>query len=50
MKRLLPVYPRVAALHHAVAARPRIQAYLASDRRLPFGEEDIFRSYPERDG
>jgi hypothetical protein len=29
---------------------PHIQAYLASDRRLPFGEEDIFRSYPERDG
>ncbi len=50
MKRLLPVHPRVAALHHAAAARPRIQAYLASDRRLPCGEEDIFRSYPELDG
>jgi glutathione S-transferase len=50
MKRLLPDYPGVAALHHAVAARPGIQAYLASERRLPFSEEDIFRSYPELDG
>lgn len=39
--------PRVIALHDRVAARPRIKAYLASDRRLPFNEEGIFRYYPE---
>ncbi len=50
MKRLLSDYPLVAALHAAVAARPRIKAYLASERRLPFSEEDIYRRYPELDG
>ncbi|MGZ8388748.1 MAG: glutathione S-transferase, partial [Rhodoplanes sp.] len=38
------------ALHERVAARPRIAAYLSSDRRLPFSEEGIFRRYPELDG
>lgn len=42
--------PLVAALHTAVAERPRIKAYLASDRRMPFNEEGIFRHYPELDG
>jgi glutathione S-transferase len=42
--------PRVAALHRAVAARPRIRAYLDSERRLPFSREGIFRHYPELDG
>jgi glutathione S-transferase len=41
---------RLLALHQRIAARPRIAAYLASDRRLPFGDEDIFRRYPELDG
>ncbi len=41
--------PRLSALHDAVAARPRIAAYLASDRRLPFNEWGIFRHYPELD-
>ena len=40
-------FPRLAALHDAVAARPRIAAYLASERRLPFNEHGIFRHYPE---
>jgi glutathione S-transferase len=40
---------RVLALHDRVAARPRIAAYLASDRRLPFNEQGIFRHYPELD-
>ena len=31
------------------AARPRIKAYLASQRRLPFNEMGIFRHYPELD-
>jgi glutathione S-transferase len=42
--------PRVAALHKAVAERPRLKAYLASERRVPFKETGIFRRYPELDG
>ncbi|TCN20576.1 glutathione S-transferase [Sinorhizobium americanum] len=41
--------PALIALHDAVAARPRIMSYLASDRRLPFNESCIFRRYPELD-
>jgi glutathione S-transferase len=40
---------RVTALHARVAARPRIAAYLASTRRIPFNEDGIFRHYPELD-
>lgn len=40
---------RLAALHDAVAARPRLAAYLSSERRLPFNEHGIFRHYPELD-
>lgn len=43
-------YPRLAALRKAIAARPNIAAYLASERRLPFNETGIFRHYPELDG
>ena len=39
----------VAALHERVAARPRIAAYLASPRRIPFNEHGIFRHYGELD-
>jgi glutathione S-transferase len=42
-------HPRIAALHDAVAARPRIAAYLASDRRIPFNQQGIFRHYPALD-
>jgi len=42
--------PRVSALHQAVADRPRLKAYLASERRVPFKETGIFRRYPELDG
>ncbi|MCJ2094232.1 glutathione S-transferase [Methylobacterium sp. J-072] len=42
--------PQVARLHEAIAQRPRIAAYLASDRRIPFNEDGIFRRYPELDG
>jgi glutathione S-transferase len=41
--------PRLVALHDAVAARRRLAAYLASERRLPFNEHGIFRHYPELD-
>jgi glutathione S-transferase len=33
-----------------VKALPRIAAYLASDRRIAFNEEGIFRRYAELDG
>jgi glutathione S-transferase len=32
-----------------VAARPRVAAYLASKRRIPSSEADIFRRYRELD-
>jgi glutathione S-transferase len=41
--------PRLGALHDRVAALPRIAAYLASERRIPFNEWGIFRHYPELD-
>ena len=50
MKGALEKAPLVAALREAVAARPRIRAYLASDRRVPFNESGIFRHYRELDG
>ena len=49
VKRLEKKHPKVVALHDAVAARPRIAAYLASDRRIPFNEDGIFRHHPELD-
>jgi glutathione S-transferase len=49
MKRELRKYPKVVALHKAIAMRPRIKAYLDSPRRIPFNESGIFRRYPELD-
>jgi glutathione S-transferase len=40
----------LAELRGRVRARPRIAAYLASERRVPFNQEGIFRHYPELDG
>ena len=48
-RRSKPNYPRVAALHDRVAARPRIAAYLTSSRRIAFNQHGIFRHYPELD-
>ncbi|MCF4129170.1 glutathione S-transferase [Methylobacterium sp. SyP6R] len=48
-ERALGFTPKVVALHRLVARRPRIAAYLASDRRVPFSEDGIFRRYPELD-
>lgn len=42
-------WPRLADLHDRVAVRPRVAAYLASRRRLPFNAQDVFRHYPELD-
>jgi glutathione S-transferase len=48
-ERALGSCPRLRALHERVFARPRIKAYAASPRRLPFNNHDIFRHYPELD-
>jgi glutathione S-transferase len=50
MARLEPKLGRSIALHDRIAARPRIAAYLASPRRIPFNQEGIFRHYPELNG
>ena len=42
-------FPRLVRLHQQVAARPRLAKYLASDRRIPFNQQGIFRHYPELD-
>ena len=42
-------YPRVLALAERVSMSPLVEAYLRSKRRIPFGQEDIFRHYPELD-
>lgn len=47
MARLEPDLPGLVALHDRVAQRPNVAAYLASERRLPFNEDGIFRHYPE---
>jgi glutathione S-transferase len=41
--------PATCDLHDRVAGRPNIKAYLASERRIPFSEEGIFRHYKELD-
>jgi glutathione S-transferase len=49
MRRLESQIPGVVRVHDAVAERPRIAAYLASPRRIPFNEYGIFRHYMELD-
>ena len=49
MKRIRRKLPRLNALAARVAERPRLAAYLASPRRIPFNEMGIFRHYPELD-
>jgi glutathione S-transferase len=41
--------PRLVALRDRVAERPNIKAYLASERRIPFNEDGIFRRYKALD-
>ena len=41
--------PRVVASRDAIAERPGVAEYLASERRIPFNEDGIFRHYPELD-
>jgi glutathione S-transferase len=49
MGHVKPSIPLLGALRERVAARPRIAAYLASERRIPFSAQGIFRAYPELD-
>jgi glutathione S-transferase len=42
-------YRRVVALSHQIEQRPRIAAYLASERRIPFNQQGLFRHYSELD-
>jgi glutathione S-transferase len=41
--------PGLIALHDRVADRPNIRGYLASDRRIAFNEDGIFRHYKALD-
>ncbi len=50
IKQLQSDIPRLVELGARVAELPRVKAYLASPRRLPFNEDGIFRHYPELDG
>jgi glutathione S-transferase len=49
MAPLAKKHPLVMALRNRVRERPRVKAYLASPRRLPFNEHGLFRRYPELD-
>ena len=48
--RVLRDCPKLAALADRVKDLPKLKPYLASERRLPFNEQGIFRHYPELDG
>lgn len=50
MKRFERKVPLLVALHDRVAKRPRIAAYLASPRRIPFSQWGIYRYFKELDG
>ena len=49
MGRLGKRHRLLMGLHARVAERPRIAAYLASERRIAHNEDDLFRHYPELD-
>ncbi|MNC81609.1 hypothetical protein D3C75_1347900 [compost metagenome] len=49
MQALWPTLPLLRALKDRVEQRPGIAVYLASERRLPFNTNGIFRHYPELD-
>jgi glutathione S-transferase len=42
--------PLVVGVHDGVAQHKRVAAYLASERRIAFNTQGIFRLYPELDG
>ncbi len=49
LESLKPGLPCLQALAESVAERPRLAAYLASPRRIPFNQHGLFRNYPELD-
>lgn len=49
MKKVRKDVPKLLALRDRVAKRPKLAAYLASKRRLPFNQQGIFRHYKELD-
>ena len=49
MARIEKKVPGLVDVHDRVMKRPRIKAYIASERRIPFNESGIFRHYPELD-
>ena len=49
MARIEKRHPRVVAVHDRVRERPRIAAYLNSERRIAFNQMGIFRHYKELD-
>jgi len=49
-RKALTKRPRLARLAEAAFARPRIEAYARSGRRLAFNNDGIFRRYPELGG
>lgn len=49
MKRFEKKVPGLIGLHDRVAARPRVKAYLASPRRIPFSQWGIYRYFKELD-
>jgi glutathione S-transferase len=50
MRSALRSRPRLRRLHDAAFALPRVKRYLASERRLAFNNDDIFRRYRELGG
>jgi len=42
--------PQLCELHDRIVARPNIRVYLASERRIAFNTDGIFRHYKELDG
>jgi glutathione S-transferase len=49
MNKVGPKHRRLMRIHERVARRPRLAAYLASPRRVPFNQQGIFRHYAELD-
>jgi glutathione S-transferase len=49
MKQMEPAHPALLKNHSRVKERPKLSAYLASQRRIPFNKQGIFRHYPELD-
>lgn len=49
LKRIARKVPKLIGLADRVAERPRLRAYLESERRIPFNTMGIFRHYPELD-